>query len=108
MKKSALLLGGLAASLLATSALAQDINVKIGVLNDRSGIYADLSGEGSVIAARMAAEDFDAAGKGITSRSSRPTIRTDRTWPRPSPASGSMKTASMPLSTYRPPRPPSQ
>ncbi|RYE82182.1 MAG: ABC transporter substrate-binding protein [Hyphomicrobiales bacterium] len=40
--------------------------VKIGVLNDRSGIYADLSGEGSVIAARMAAEDFDAAGKGIT------------------------------------------
>src|SRR5690625_645146 len=65
MKKSALLLGGLAASLLATSALAQDINVKIGVLNDRSGIYADLSGEGSVIAARMAAEDFDAAGKGI-------------------------------------------
>ncbi len=32
--------------------------VKIGVLNDRSGLYADLSGEGSVIAARMAAEDF--------------------------------------------------
>lgn len=32
--------------------------VKLGVLNDRSGLYADLSGEGSVIAARMAVEDF--------------------------------------------------
>ncbi|WP_366555961.1 ABC transporter substrate-binding protein [Aquibaculum sediminis] len=65
MKKTGLILGGLAASLMATSALAQDIDVKIGVLNDRSGLYADLSGEGSVIAARMAVEDFDAASKGI-------------------------------------------
>src|SRR5690554_7362808 len=65
MKKTGLILGGLAASLMATSALAQDINVKIGVLNDRSGVYADLSGEGSVLAARMAVEDFDAAAKGI-------------------------------------------
>ncbi|KMO27638.1 ABC transporter permease [Methylobacterium variabile] len=32
--------------------------VKIGVLNDRSGVYADISGEGSVVAARMAVEDF--------------------------------------------------
>ena len=32
--------------------------IKIGVLNDRSGIYADLAGEGSAIAARMAAEEF--------------------------------------------------
>jgi branched-chain amino acid transport system substrate-binding protein len=32
--------------------------VKLGVLNDRSGLYADLSGEGSVIAVRMAVEDF--------------------------------------------------
>jgi|SRR5690606_34321014 branched-chain amino acid transport system substrate-binding protein len=65
MRKTVLLLGGLAASLMATSALAQDINIKMGVLNDRSGIYADLAGEGSVIAAQMAVEDFDAAGKGI-------------------------------------------
>jgi branched-chain amino acid transport system substrate-binding protein len=49
--------------LTATPALA--IDVKIGVLNDRSGIYADLSGEGSVIASKMAVEDFDAAKKGI-------------------------------------------
>ena len=31
--------------------------VKIGVLNDQTGMNADLSGQGSVIAARMAAED---------------------------------------------------
>src|SRR5688572_31234048 len=66
MRKTVLLLGGLAASLMATSALAQDINIKMGVLNDRSGIYADLAGEGSVIAAQMAVEDFKAAEKGIT------------------------------------------
>ncbi|WP_375599773.1 ABC transporter substrate-binding protein [Devosia sp. Naph2] len=56
-------LAGLAAMLMAGSAMAVD--VKLGVLNDRSGIYADLSGEGSVVAARMAIEDFDAASKGI-------------------------------------------
>ena len=54
-----------AATLVAGGAFGQETNVKIGVLNDRSGVYADLSGEGSVVAARMAAEDFDAAGKGI-------------------------------------------
>lgn len=47
------------------AAAAQATDVKIGVLNDRSGIYADLSGEGSVVAARMAIEDFGAAAKGI-------------------------------------------
>ena len=35
--------------------------IRIGVLNDMSGPYADLSGKGSVIAAQMAAEDFTAA-----------------------------------------------
>src|SRR5215470_8475564 len=32
--------------------------VKIGVLGDMSGLYSDLSGIGSVVAAQMAAEDF--------------------------------------------------
>ncbi len=32
--------------------------VKIGVLNDMSGLYADINGKGSVIAAQMAVEDF--------------------------------------------------
>jgi branched-chain amino acid transport system substrate-binding protein len=39
--------------------------VKIGVLNDQSSLYADLSGQGSVLAAKMAIEDFGAAKKGI-------------------------------------------
>lgn len=58
-----LLVAAFATALMTSTALAVD--VKIGVLNDRSGIYADLSGEGSVIAARMAVEDFGAADKGI-------------------------------------------
>jgi len=44
----------------AAPAFAQisDDVVKIGVLNDQSGLYADLAGPGSVVAARMAVEDF--------------------------------------------------
>jgi branched-chain amino acid transport system substrate-binding protein len=64
MRLTTLLLAA-ASTLLAGGAFAQDTSVKIGVLNDRSGTYADLSGEGSVVAARMAAEDFGAEGKGI-------------------------------------------
>ena len=63
MKLTTLTLAGIATMLMASSALA--IDIKLGVLNDRSGIYADLSGEGSVVAARMAIEDFEAAAKGI-------------------------------------------
>src|SRR3954468_4735730 len=55
--KSALLaavaVGGL---LLAAPASAQ--GVKIGILNDQSGVYADYGGKWSVEAANMAAEDF--------------------------------------------------
>ena len=39
--------------------------VKIGVLNDQSGLYADLGGQGSVVAAKMAIEDFKAKDKGL-------------------------------------------
>jgi branched-chain amino acid transport system substrate-binding protein len=42
-----------------------DGTIKIGVMNDMSGTYADLSGPGSVLAARMAVEDFGAAAKGM-------------------------------------------
>lgn len=35
------------------------VSVKLGVLNDRSGQAADLAGQGSVVAAQMAAEDFN-------------------------------------------------
>ncbi|WP_144292605.1 ABC transporter substrate-binding protein [Rhodoligotrophos appendicifer] len=52
-------------ALFAGSSFAQDLSVKIGVLNDRSGIYADITGEGSVVAARMAVEDFNAKNPDI-------------------------------------------
>jgi len=42
----------------AASAQMTDKVIKIGVLNDQSGLYADLSGQGSVVAAKMAVEDF--------------------------------------------------
>ncbi len=32
--------------------------VKVGILNDQSGVYADFGGKWSVAAAHMAAEDF--------------------------------------------------
>jgi branched-chain amino acid transport system substrate-binding protein len=38
--------------------------VKIGVLTDLSGLYSDLAGAGSVLAARMAIDDFVAQEKG--------------------------------------------
>jgi len=40
-----------------TAAVAQQ-PVKLGVLNDQTGLYADLTGMGSVHAARMAVEDY--------------------------------------------------
>jgi branched-chain amino acid transport system substrate-binding protein len=36
--------------------------LKIGVINDMNGPFADQSGKGSVVAAQMAAEDFAAEG----------------------------------------------
>jgi branched-chain amino acid transport system substrate-binding protein len=62
--KNALIIAALL-SLTAGTAAAEDIPIKIGVLNDRSGVYADLAGEGSVIAAKMAVEDFGADAKGF-------------------------------------------
>ncbi len=49
-----------AALLAAGTAQAQisDNVVKIGVLNDQSGAYSDLAGQGSVVAAQMAIDDF--------------------------------------------------
>jgi branched-chain amino acid transport system substrate-binding protein len=41
----------------AVQAQVSDDVVRIGVLNDQSGLYADLGGPGSVVAARMAVED---------------------------------------------------
>jgi branched-chain amino acid transport system substrate-binding protein len=50
------------AVLLSTAAHAQNpVNVKIGVLSDMSSLYADISGPGSIVAAKMAVEDFNPA-----------------------------------------------
>ncbi|WP_342636831.1 ABC transporter substrate-binding protein [Enterovirga rhinocerotis] len=57
---------GLAVALaIAGSAVAQaQVKVKIGVLNDQSGIGAALGGRGSVVAAQLAAEDYQKANPG--------------------------------------------
>jgi branched-chain amino acid transport system substrate-binding protein len=60
---SALLLGA-AVALAAGGAFAQDKNVKIGALSDQSGLYADLGGPGSTLAAQMAIEDSGLTAKG--------------------------------------------
>jgi len=51
---------GLAAALvaLATSAIAQNGPIRLGVLTDMSSLYADNGGRGSVVAAQMAVDDF--------------------------------------------------
>src|SRR5258707_9765341 len=61
------LLAAAVATTMATAAHAQisDGVIKIGVMNDQSSLYADISGPGAAVAARMAVEDFGAAKKGM-------------------------------------------
>ena len=59
------LLYGLSALAFMGTTSAYAIDVRIGVLTDMSGLYADISGPGSVWAARRAVEDFGAAEKGM-------------------------------------------
>ncbi|HJZ14736.1 MAG TPA: ABC transporter substrate-binding protein, partial [Stellaceae bacterium] len=64
--KLAAILGAAATLVLSASASAEisgDV-VKIGVLNDMSGLYADIGGAGSVEAARMAIADFGGSVNG--------------------------------------------
>ena len=61
--KFALLLAS-ALALAGSPALAQDKTVKIGSLSDQSGLYADLGGPGSTLAAQMAVEDSGLTAKG--------------------------------------------
>jgi branched-chain amino acid transport system substrate-binding protein len=64
-----LLMGTAAVALSAGAAQAQvsGDTVKIGVLTDKSSLYADVAGEGSVVAAQLAVEEFGgkAAGKPV-------------------------------------------
>jgi branched-chain amino acid transport system substrate-binding protein len=63
-KISALLLSTALTLASGSLAFAQDKNVKIGALSDQSGLYADLGGPGSTLAAQMAIEDSGLAAKG--------------------------------------------
>ena len=60
MKKITMALAATAIAAVGGTAHAEisDGAIRIGVLNDQSGLYADLSGEGSLVAARMDVEDF--------------------------------------------------
>ena len=65
MTRSLILLACLAA-LVTRGAWAADLPVfRIGVLNDQSGLYADIAGPGSVEATRMAVEDFKPESHGF-------------------------------------------
>ena len=67
MRLSAIATATLAAAL-ATPASAAEISdgkVKIGILNDQSGVYADFGGKWSYEAAKMAAEDFGGKVQGM-------------------------------------------
>ncbi len=57
-----------AAVFIGTAAQAEDLAVKIGVMSDMSGLYADLGGPGSVAAAKLAIEDFNPAAHGMKGR----------------------------------------
>jgi branched-chain amino acid transport system substrate-binding protein len=63
-KISALLLSTALTLASGSLAFAQDKNVKIGALSDQSGLYADLGGPGSTLAAQMAIEDSGLTAKG--------------------------------------------
>jgi branched-chain amino acid transport system substrate-binding protein len=49
----------------AAQAQTSNVSVKIGVLTDMSSLYSDITGPGSVVAAKLAVQDFGAAAKGM-------------------------------------------
>jgi branched-chain amino acid transport system substrate-binding protein len=63
---ASLLLGTTLTFAVAGAAMADDKVVKIGALSDQSGLYADLGGPGSTLAAQMAVEDSGLKAKGWT------------------------------------------
>ncbi|HRA79481.1 MAG TPA: ABC transporter substrate-binding protein, partial [Burkholderiaceae bacterium] len=63
--KLSTLVASMALAFAGTAAQAQISGgvVKIGVMNDMSGVYADIGGPGSVEAAKLAVEDFQKTSK---------------------------------------------
>jgi len=59
--------GGLALGMTRLRAQAQEVKpLRIGVLTDMSSLYADVTGPGSLLAAKMAVEDFQASAHKMT------------------------------------------
>jgi branched-chain amino acid transport system substrate-binding protein len=56
--KRAIGLAALAVAFASSTALAQQVTVKIGVMSDMSSLYADIGGPGSTAAAKLAVADF--------------------------------------------------
>lgn len=61
---AAMAIAALLATPLVSAQNISDDKVVIGVLSDMSGLYSDTAGEGSVVAARMAIEDFGGKVRG--------------------------------------------
>src|SRR5438477_851840 len=76
---SALLLATALTLAASGTTFAQDKTIKIGVLTDNSGLYSDLGGAGSTLAAQMAVEDSGLAAKGWKVDVISPTTRTSPT-----------------------------
>ena len=55
----------LGATPIAAQAQFTDSVIRIGVMNDQNGLYADIGGQGSVAAARLAVEDFGGRIRGV-------------------------------------------
>ena len=91
------LLGTVSNLALAQTAKAGAISgdkVKIGVMNDMSGLYADIGGPGSLLTAQMAAQDSAARFSVSRLKYCPPITRTNPTWARPRRASGTTLKAS--------------
>src|SRR5215475_2650630 len=61
----ALGLTALSIALACSAAQAQQVTVKVGVLTDMSSLYSDITGAGSVAAAKLAIADFTAQNKDV-------------------------------------------
>ena len=74
-----ILLSGLALAVAPRLGWAEDARpTKIGIMNDMSSVYSDYQGVGSVVAARLAGDDFSAK-MGVPSRSCTQIIKTSPT-----------------------------
>ena len=92
-----------AAAALTSAAQAEDLTVKIGVLTDMSSLYADVGGPGSVVAAKLAVDDFNPAAHGLKVELVNADIRTSPTSAPASRGNGSTSITSTPSSMCRTP-----